>query len=98
MSCVPKGYVSYKSTKVFTKTSTPAALLEPHITKPGFYEQVHVLHGELAFYGYCDNHTKTDKQVRVKQNETAISHPYYWHRIEPLTDDTEFEIHFFKKV
>lgn len=95
MSFVPKGYVNYQSTCVFTRKNVPKVLLEPHYTKVGVYGQLHVLCGELKFYGYADKRGEPEKVVLVKANETAISHPEYWHRVEPLTDDTEFEIRFF---
>ncbi|WP_299798495.1 DUF1971 domain-containing protein [uncultured Shewanella sp.] len=95
MSFVPKGYVNYHSTCVFTTKSMPKVLLEPHYTRVGVYGLLHVICGELRFYGYADKSAKPEKVVLVKANETAISHPQYWHRFEPLTDDTQFEIHFF---
>ena len=97
MSCVPKGYKSYKSSGVFTRVTIPEALSLPHFTKDGIYEQIHVLQGEVKFYGYQGQDSQVEKEVLVKVDETAISHPNYWHKIEPLTEDTQFEVTFYAK-
>ncbi|AQS39700.1 hypothetical protein Sps_04615 [Shewanella psychrophila] len=97
MSCVPKGYKSYKSSGVFTRGSIPESLAQPHFTKTGIYEQIHVLQGKVRFYGYQGNPLQAEKEVLIKADETAISHPNYWHKIEPLTDDTQFEVTFYTK-
>lgn len=95
MSFIPKGYVNYESTDIFTKESVPKVLLEPHYTKNGVYEQIHVLSGALKYLGYEPLSLVADKEVLVKANETAMAHPFYLHRLEPASDDLTFEIRFF---
>ncbi|GIU45193.1 tellurite resistance protein TehB [Shewanella colwelliana] len=97
MSFVPKGYVKCQKTQVFAVNSIPAIYRERHFTRRGVYEQIHVIRGELMFYGYKDKEGDVEREVRLKASETAISHPEYWHSIAPLTADTQFEIHFYIK-
>ncbi|QDF76344.1 MULTISPECIES: DUF1971 domain-containing protein [Shewanella] len=97
MSFVPKGYVKCKKTPVFGVQDMPAIYRERHFTRPGVYEQIHVIQGELLFFGYRDKQGQVEREIKLGANETAISHPGYWHSIEPLTQDTQFEIHFFIK-
>lgn len=98
MSCVPKGYVKCKTTAVFGKDNIPDIYAQRHFTRSGVYEQIHVMSGELMFYGYKDKLGEVEREVRLKATETAISHPEYWHSIVPLTDDIQFEIHFYMKA
>lgn len=98
MSFIPKGYANYESTDIFTKESVPKVLLAPHYTKSGVYEQIHVLSGALKYLGYEPLSLVADKEVLVKANETAMAHPYYLHRLEPVSDDLRFEIRFFSRV
>ncbi|KIO36399.1 MULTISPECIES: DUF1971 domain-containing protein [unclassified Shewanella] len=97
MSFVPKGYVKCKKTPVYSEQDMPAIYRERHFTRHGVYEQIHVIQGELMFFGYLDKQGEVNREVRLLANETAISHPGYWHSIKPLTPDTRFEIHFFIK-
>ncbi|MBW8183435.1 DUF1971 domain-containing protein [Shewanella nanhaiensis] len=95
MSFTPKGYTHCESTQVYTNENVPKILLEPHYTKMGVYEQIHVLCGVLKYLG-CNSHTQiTDKEVVIKANETAMAHPNYLHRLEPASDDLKFEIRFY---
>jgi tellurite resistance-related uncharacterized protein len=95
MSFIPKGYTNFESTGIFTNESVPKVLLEPHYTRKGVYGQVHVLNGHLKFFGYKNGTQSADKEVLIKANETAMAHPYYLHRLEPASEDLEFEIRFF---
>lgn len=95
MSFIPKGYTNLESTDVFTNENVPKVLLEPHYTRKGVYEQIHVLSGSLKFFGYKACSESAEKEVLVKVNETAMAHPYYLHRLEPASDDLKFKIRFF---
>lgn len=95
MSCVPKGYVKCKTTPVFDKDNIPNIYSQRHFTRSGVYGQIHVIQGEVKFYGYESKVGESNKELILKANETAISHPEYWHRIEPISDDALFEIHFY---
>jgi tellurite resistance-related uncharacterized protein len=95
MSLVPKDFVNYKSTLVLTQNNVPKMLLHMHNTKVGVYGQIQVLVGALKFYGFTDRRGVQDKEVVIKAGETAISHPEYWHKVELLTEDTQFRIHFY---
>lgn len=95
MSLVPKGYVNYKSTQVYDCETVPKMLLHRHNTKAGVYGQIQVLSGQLKFIGFTQRRGESDKEVIIKENETAISHPQYWHKVELLTPDTQFIIHFY---
>lgn len=93
MSLVPRGYVKFKSTPLFNKQSVPPVLLDKYTTQTGIYGQIQVHQGELRFVGLKDG--AVDKELIIKAHETAISHPKYWHRIELLSEDTQFQIHYY---
>ena len=48
----------------------------------------------VKFCGYQGQHLPAEKELLVKADETAISHPDYWQKIEPLIQDTQFEMTF----
>lgn len=95
MALVPKDFVNYKSTPVFNHDNVPKMLLHMHNTKAGVYGQIQVLTGSLKFHGYTGSRGELDKEVIIRAGETAISHPEYWHKVELLTEDTQFRLHFY---
>ena len=95
MALIPKDFVNYKSTPIFSHDSVPKMLLHMHNTKAGVYGQIQVLAGQLTFYGFTDRRGELDKQIVINAGKTAISPPEYWHKVELMTDDTEFRIHFY---
>lgn len=95
MALVPKDYVNYKSTPVYDIETVPKMLLHRHNTKVGVYGQIQVLKGQLKFVGFEERRGEVDKEIIIKENETAISHPQYWHRVELLTPDTQFRVNFY---
>lgn len=95
MPLVPKNYVNCHSSEVFTKATVPERLLQPHVMQAGIYGQIQVLNGTLKYYGLRDRQGAVLKEIILKANETAISHPEFWHKLELLTDDTEFRINFY---
>lgn len=95
MALVPKDFVNYKSTPVFSRDNVPKMLLHMHNTKAGVYGQIQVLTGSLKFYGFTGSRGELDKEIIIRAGETAISHPEYWHKVELLTEDTQFRLHFY---
>ena len=95
MSFVPKGYVKCKTTEAFGKDNIPDIYSQRHFTRSGVYGQIHVLKGQVKFYGYESKLSEANRELILNVNATAISHPEYWHKIEPISDDALFEIHFY---
>ncbi|MBE7213693.1 hypothetical protein MK852_02210 [Shewanella benthica] len=48
----------------------------------------------VKFCGYQGQHLPAEKETLVKADETAISHPDYGQKNEPLIEDTKFEVTF----
>ncbi|WP_299801846.1 DUF1971 domain-containing protein [uncultured Shewanella sp.] len=94
MAKIPADYVNYKSTPVFEKHTVPKMFLHLHNTKAGVFGQIHVLSGELKFYGFKDRRGDVEQEVVIKAGETGISPPQYWHKVEFLTNDTQFRVDF----
>ena len=94
MNAIPTDYVNYKSTAVFEKDAVPKMFLHLHNTKAGVYGQIHVLSGELKFYGFTDRRGEVEQELVIGNGETAISPPQYWHKVEFLNADTRFRVDF----
>lgn len=94
MPTIPSDYVNYKSTPVFDKGNIPKMFLHLHNTKAGVYGQIHVLTGSLKFYGFTDRRGDVEKEIVIAAGEIAISPPEYWHKVEFMTDDTQFRVDF----
>ncbi|MCK5820215.1 MAG: DUF1971 domain-containing protein [Psychromonas sp.] len=92
---IPSDFVNYKSTSTFTKESVPKMFLHLHNTRAGVYGKIVVTSGQLKFYGFKERRGQIEKEVLIKKNESAISPPEYWHKVEFLTDDTEFYVDFY---
>lgn len=94
MSAIPSDYVNYKSTPVFNKDNIPKMFLHLHNTKAGVYGQIYVVAGSLKFYGFTDRRGDVEQEIIIGKGETAISPPEYWHKVEFMTDDTQFRVNF----
>ncbi|MCL1145064.1 DUF1971 domain-containing protein [Shewanella sp. 10N.261.52.F9] len=94
MAAIPVDYVNYKSTAVFEKATVPKMFLHLHNTKAGVYGQIHVLNGELKFYGFADRRGEIEQELVIKVGDVGVSPPQYWHKVEFLTDDTCFRVDF----
>ncbi|NRD72919.1 DUF1971 domain-containing protein [Shewanella sp. VB17] len=95
MSTIPNDFVHYKSTAVFTQTNVPKMFLHLHNTKAGVYGKIHVLTGQLKFYGFTDRRGEIEQEIMIESGCSAISPPQYWHKVEYLTLDTTFRVDFY---
>ncbi|GIU22172.1 DUF1971 domain-containing protein [Shewanella schlegeliana] len=94
MTKIPADYVNYKSTPVFEKHNVPKMFLHLHNTKAGVYGQIQVLSGALKFYGFRDRRGEVEQELIINTGDTGISPPQYWHKVELLTDNTQFRVDF----
>jgi tellurite resistance-related uncharacterized protein len=95
MMMIPNNYIHYKTTPLFTKSNIPKLFLFAHNTKAGVFGKICVCYGSLKFYGFSERRGLIEKEVIVAENECVISPPEYWHKVEFLTDDTEFKVEFY---
>ncbi|OBU15957.1 cytoplasmic protein [Photobacterium aquimaris] len=95
MATIPKDYVNYKSTPIFTAENIPKMFLHRHNTRTGVYGKICVSQGQLKFYGFSDRRSDIEQQVIIHAGEVAISPPQYWHKVEFLTADTQFQVCFY---
>ena len=94
MATIPTDFVNYKSTAVFDKHTVPKMFLHLHNTKAGVYGQIHVLSGQLKFYGFKDRRAEVEKELLIEAGKTGISPPQYWHKVELMSADTQFRVDF----
>ncbi|MGS0680982.1 DUF1971 domain-containing protein [Shewanella sp. 125m-7] len=94
MTKIPADYVNYKSTPIFARDTVPKMFLHLHNTKAGVYGQIHVLGGELKFYGFTDRRGEVERELLLKEGDIGISPPQYWHKVEFLSDETRFRVDF----
>ncbi|WP_445177075.1 DUF1971 domain-containing protein [Psychromonas algarum] len=92
---IPEDFVNYKTTPLFTKTNIPKLFLFEHNTKAGVFGKICVTSGSLKFFGFRERRGEIEKEVIINAGETGISPPEYWHKVEFLTDDTEFKVQFY---
>ena len=92
---IPEDFINYKTTDVFTKSNIPKMFLFEHNTKAGVYGRIVVNVGKLKFYGFEGRRGKVEKEIIIESGGIAISPPEYWHKVEFLTDDTEFRVEFY---
>lgn len=92
---IPNDFVNYKTTPLFTKSSVPKLFLFEHNTKAGVFGKICVSSGSLKFYGFAERRGVIEKEVIINAGNTAISPPESWHKVEFLTDDTEFKVQFY---
>jgi len=92
---IPNDFVNYKTTKNLTKDNVPKMFLHLHNTREGVYGKIFVLAGILKFYGFTDRRGEVEQEITIQTGQIAISPPQYWHRVEFLTDDTQFQVQFY---
>jgi len=95
MEKLPEDFVNYKTTPTFTKENIPKLFLHHHNTKKGVYGQINVTSGRLKFYGFDGRHGEVNQEIIIEAGSTAVSPPQYWHKVEFVTEDTEFFIKFY---
>ncbi len=95
MSSIPNDFINYKSTPVFTQGNIPKMFLHLHNTKSGVYGKIIVTKGQLKFYGFAERRGDIEQEIIINAEQSAISPPEYWHKVEFLTDDTEFHVDFY---
>ena len=95
MTPIPQDYINYKSTPQFTKTTIPKMFLHLHNTKAGVYGKICVTKGQLKFFGFAERRGEVEQEIIIAANQSAVSPPEYWHKVEFLTDDTEFHVDFY---
>ncbi|MFT7682302.1 MAG: tellurite resistance-related uncharacterized protein [Moritella dasanensis] len=95
MPVIPTDFVNYKSTPVFTPANIPKMFLHLHNTRAGVYGEINVISGSLKFYGFAERRGAIEQEIVIGQNETAISPPEYWHKVEFMSDDTSFRVDFY---
>lgn len=95
MTTIPAHFVNYKSTQTFSKNNVPKMFIHRHNTRAGVYGKICVLQGTLKFYGFSSMKGDVEQEVIIKANEHVISPPQYWHKVEFLTDDCQFQVKFF---
>lgn len=86
----PPGTQRYKTTPVFTATTTPAGLLKKHCTKPGVWAVICVTDGALNFFREDETHG-----VLLAAGERLACPPELTHHIEPAETVT-FQIEFWR--
>ncbi|WP_256383941.1 DUF1971 domain-containing protein [Photobacterium toruni] len=95
MSTIPNDYVNYKSTPIFTPENIPKMFLHLHNTRANVYGKICVLQGQLKFYGFKDQRGDIEQEIIIHAGDTAISPPQYWHKVEFLTAETQFQVRFY---
>ncbi|WP_413506278.1 DUF1971 domain-containing protein [Photobacterium phosphoreum] len=92
MATIPTDFVNYKSTAIFTPENIPKMFLHLHNTRVGVYGEICVSQGQLKFYGFSDRRGDIEQEIIINAGDTAISPPQYWHKVEFLTADTQFQV------
>ncbi|MEW6996297.1 DUF1971 domain-containing protein [Colwelliaceae bacterium BS250] len=92
---IPDDFVNYKTTFAMNKDNIPKMFLFEHNTKAGVYGKICVSVGELKFYGFSERRGAVEQEITIKAGDFAVSPPEYWHKVELMTDDTEFKVEFF---
>lgn len=95
MPVIPNDFVNYKSTANFTPDNIPKMFLHLHNTRAGVYGKIIVISGELKFYGFTERRGEVEKEIIIQQDQSAISPPEYWHKVEFMTADTVFRVDFY---
>jgi len=98
MKNIPENYVNYKSTVVMTKNNVPKMFLHLHNTRAGVYGKITVLTGQLKFFGFVDRKAEVEREIIISAGSAAISPPEYWHKVELLSDDTQFRVDFYAEA
>ncbi|WP_094752553.1 DUF1971 domain-containing protein [Psychromonas sp. CD1] len=92
---IPKDFVHYKSSLIMNKNNVPKLFLFEHNTKAGVYGEICVLAGSLKFYGFSERRGIIEKELIIHRGEIAVSAPEYWHKVEFLTENTQFQVKFY---
>lgn len=92
---IPDDFVNYKTTFMMNKDNIPKLFLFEHNTKAGVYGKICVVTGELKFSGFKTRRGDVEQEITIKAGDFAISPPEYWHKVELITEDTEFEVKFY---
>ncbi|TRX56501.1 DUF1971 domain-containing protein [Thalassomonas sp. M1454] len=92
---IPNDFVNYKTTFVMNKDNIPKMFLFEHNTKAGVYGKICVSKGELKFYGFSERRGAVEQEITIKAGDFAVSPPEYWHKVELMTEDTEFKVEFY---
>ncbi|WP_394404735.1 SAM-dependent methyltransferase TehB [Streptococcus sp. 20-1249] len=87
--------VAYKRMPVWTKETVPTEITHKHNTQVGTWEKIKVLKGQIKFEALSDEGEATDTFVFDRRLDIPMVEPQAWHRVIPLTDDTEFFMEFF---
>lgn len=95
MRAIPDNFIHYKSTDIFDSTNVPKMFLHEHNTRAGVFGKISVLSGSLRFYGFNKRRGDIEQKITLLPGDTAISPPQYWHKVELLTDDTQFIVEFY---
>ena len=95
MASIPNSFINYKSTSVFNRDTVPKMLVHEHNTREGVYGKISVISGTLKFYGFTERRGKIEQEVVIQANNSLISPPQYWHKVELMTPDTQFQVHFY---
>ena len=95
MKSIPENYVNYKSTVVMDKNNVPKMFLHLHNTRTGVYGKISVLTGQLKFFGFVNRKAEVEQEIIISAGEAATSPPEYWHKVELLTEDTQFRVDFY---
>ena len=92
---IPADFVNYKTTFLMNKGNIPKLFLFEHNTKAGVYGKICVARGELKFSGFQARRGEVEQEITIKAGEIAVSAPEYWHKVELMTEDTEFKVEFY---
>lgn len=92
---IPADFVNYKTTFLMDKDNIPKLFLFEHNTKAGVYGKICVAVGEVKFFGFKTRRGVIEKEITIKAGDFAISPPEYWHKVELMTEDTQFNVEFY---
>ncbi|WP_318441458.1 DUF1971 domain-containing protein [Photobacterium leiognathi] len=91
MSSIPTNFVNYKSTPIFNRDTVPKMLVHEHNTREGVYGKISVIAGALKFYGFTQRRGDIKQEVVIEANNSLISPPQYWHKVELLSLKLNFK-------
>lgn len=92
---IPSDFVNYKTTFMMNTENIPKLFLFEHNTKAGVYGKICVKQGELKFSGFKERRGEVEQEIIIKAGGFAISPPEYWHKVEFMSEHTEFEVEFY---
>lgn len=95
MKSIPKSFVHYKSTPIFTQDNVPKMFLHLHNTRAGVYGKIKVLSGTLKFYGFTERRGEIEIEETLTEGQFLCSPPEYWHKVEFVDQDTCFQVDFY---